>query len=146
MLRTTIKAALVALLVIGAGLQFIQPARTNPPTEPGASFEAVARPAPAATAAVRRACVDCHSHETKWPWYSKVSPMSWLVAKDVREGRAHLNLSEWNRYGPEMSTLRAGEMCEEAKAGKMPLWQYTLLHPQAKLGAEDISALCATTP
>jgi hypothetical protein len=146
MSRTVLKAALAGLVVIGGGIQFIQPPRTNPPAEPGASFEAVAKPAPAAAAVVRRACTDCHSHETAWPWYSKISPISWLVAKDVREGRARLNLSAWNLYGPEMSALRVGEMCEKARKGEMPLWQYRLLHPRAKLTAADISALCASTP
>jgi len=145
-LRKTVKAVVIALMVIAGAIQFIQPHRTNPPADPRASFEAVAKPAPAAAAVVHRACMDCHSHETNWPWYSKIAPVSWLVAKDVQDGRARLNLSEWNRYGPEMSGLRAGEMCEEARKGEMPLWQYTLFHPDARLSAGDISALCATAP
>lgn len=142
MLRKALKAVVIALVVIFAGIQFIQPDRTNPRADPGASFEAAAKPAPAAAAVVRRACADCHSHETNWPWYSRISPVSWLVAKDVRDGRARLNLSEWGRYAPEMSAARAGEMCEEVRKGEMPLWQYKLLHPNARLSAGDISALC----
>jgi hypothetical protein len=144
--RKSLKAVLIALAAIGGGIQFIQPERTNPSANPGASFEAAAKPSPAAAAVIRRACADCHSHDTKWPWYSGVSPMSWLVANDVRDGRARLNLSEWNLYGPEMSALRAGEMCDKATKGEMPLWQYTFLHREARLSGSDIAALCTITP
>jgi len=133
-----------AVLVAALGvLQLVQPERTNPPHNRSASFEALAGvPAPVASA-VSRACGDCHSNRTVWPWYSKVSPVSWLVARDVQRGRTYLNLSEWNLYSGEMSRLRLGEMCEVVKAGRMPLPQYALLHPEAKMSAAEVSALCA---
>jgi hypothetical protein len=87
--------------------------------------------------------MDCHSNETKWPWYSKVSPVSWLVAKDVKAGRAHLNLSEWRLLSDEMSKIRQLEMCEVMKKGDMPLPQYVLLHPDAKVTSAESVAACA---
>ena len=97
MLKTTILLAAGALVV----MQFFRPERANPSTDASASFEAVAKPSPEVVASLKRACYDCHSNQTVWPWYSNVAPVSWLIANDVKEGRAHLNFSEWTRPGPE---------------------------------------------
>jgi hypothetical protein len=143
MKRPWLKAGIAGLLVAGV-LQFFQPHVGNPPSDPSASFESVVKPPQEVASTLNRACKDCHSHETVWPWYSRVSPVSWLVARDVEKGRKHLNLSQWNIYGAEMSRARINEMCEEAKAGKMPLSQYVAMHPDARLSAADVSALCGT--
>ena len=75
-----------------------------------------------------RACFDCHSNETKWPWYSNVAPVSWLVQRDVDEGRRALNLSEWNR--PQMEGNEAARTVEK---GEMPPRSYVAVHPEARL-------------
>jgi hypothetical protein len=91
----------------------------------------------------QRACFDCHSNETRWPWYSKVAPVSWLVTHDTIEGREHVNFSEWNRYSEE-----AEEFAEVIRAGEMPLPIYLPLHPEARLSAAEqqqlIDGLVAT--
>jgi mono/diheme cytochrome c family protein len=125
-----------------APMQFFRPERTNPPSDPAASFEAVARPPQEIASSLKRSCYDCHSNRTNWPWYSNVAPPSWLIASDVKEGRAHLNFSEWTRPGPEGEIPGMGEVCESVRAGKMPLWSYTLLHPDAKLTAQQVAAVC----
>ena len=137
-----LRAALLALVVSFALAQFVKSERTNPPSDPAAGFEAVVQPPPHAAAVVARSCRDCHSNETAWPWYSRVAPVSWLVARDVREGRAHLNFSQWNNYGPEMSRLRLKAICEEASQGNMPPKYYTPLHRGSRLTADDVGALC----
>ena len=81
---------------------------------------------------------DCHSHETRWPWYAHLAPASWLLQRDVEEGREHFNVSTWDR-GPG----DADEAYEEYAEGEMPLWFYTPLHPEARLGDEDRAALLA---
>jgi hypothetical protein len=81
--------AIVLLLVV---IQFVPVDRSNPPV----TSEVPA--SPEARAVLRRACYDCHSNETVWPWYSKVAPVSWLVARDVHKGREELNFSTWDRY------------------------------------------------
>ncbi len=129
--------------VLLAGIQFLQPDRTNPSSDPAAHFDAVAKPSKEASAVVRRACGDCHSNDTVWPWYSRIAPVSWVVADDVKVGRARLNISEWNRLSPEMSEKRMQQMCDEAKEGGMPLFSYKLMHPAAKLSAADVSAICS---
>lgn len=86
-----------------------------------------------------RACKDCHSNETAWPWYASVAPFSWLVQHDVEEGRSHFNVSEWGvaekNHGDE-----AAEMVEE---GEMPPWFYLPAHPEAWLTDEEQAALIA---
>jgi hypothetical protein len=83
-----------------------------------------------------RACLDCHSNETRWPWYSKVAPMSWLVYRDVKEGRRHVNFSEWDKEQDGSDNT-----VEMLRRGKMPFPPYLILHPDARLGADDKQAL-----
>ena len=135
-------AAVAAVLVLGVA-QFFQPDLANPPSEPSAAFEAVAKPHPAVAAVIGRSCRNCHSNETEWPVYSRIVPISWLLANDVRQGRARLNFSEWNRYSPEMSRLRIADACEQVSSGKMPPWYYTPAHPQARLSKADVAVLCS---
>lgn len=133
---------LVAFLVVA---QFVPVERTNPPSDPRQSLAAtVAPPAPVA-AALERSCHDCHSNDTKWPWYSRVAPVSWLLAADVREGRSHLNFSEWATLDNRRRVRRLEEICEEITAGSMPDPKYVLLHPGAKLAPAEINAICEWT-
>jgi hypothetical protein len=88
-------------------------------------------PATRATAVI--ACFDCHSNETKWPWYSNIAPISWLIQRDVTEGREHLNFSEW-AVGQE------AEAAEIVQAGEMPPFRYILAHPEARLSDADKAA------
>ena len=119
--------AAVALVAI----QFVPVQRDNPPVE-----EEVAAP-PAARKILQRACYDCHSNETRWPWYSRVAPMSWLVTADVSEAREHLNFSTWNAYDDDERIELLEEAWEHVEDGKMPLWFYIPLHPEADLSADD---------
>ena len=73
---------------------------------------------------VHRACYDCHSNQTTWPWYSNVAPVSWLLQRDVNEGRSHLNFTEWDR--PQK---HAKDVAEQVKEGEMPPWFYRPMHP-----------------
>lgn len=114
--------SLVGLLVLA---QFVPYGRrhTNPPVVEEPSWDR-----PATRALAKRACFDCHSNETRWPWYSHVAPVSWLVQRDVDEGRAILNFSQWNHVYEE-----AGESGETVREGEMPLRTYLWLHPDARL-------------
>ena len=77
---------------------------------------------------IRRACFDCHSNETVFPWYSHVAPMSWLLQRDVNDGRSQLNFTEWNK--PQK---HAKDVAERVKEGDMPPWFYLPMHPAARL-------------
>lgn len=90
---------------------------------------------------LRRACYDCHSNETRWPWYSRIAPISWQIAKDVREGREALNFSTWNRYDTKHRLELLEESWEEVGEGEMPPWFYLPSHRDAKLSERDKSLL-----
>lgn len=83
-----------------------------------------------------RACYDCHSNQSKWPWYSNIAPVSWLVAHDVEEGRRELNFSRW-----DVKQRHIKDAAEEVLEGEMPMWEYLLVHPEAKLSAADQALL-----
>ena len=85
---------------------------------------------------IRRACFDCHSNETVWPWYSNVAPVSWLVQNDVDGGRWNVNFTEWDR--PQR---HPNYVVDQVKRGEMPLWYYLPMHPAAKLTASEKDAL-----
>ena len=123
-------AALVALFVLA---QIVPYGRnhTNPPVTVEPRWDSAGTRALAA-----RACFDCHSNVTVWPWYSNVAPVSWLVYRDVVGGRGALNFSEWNR--PQDG---AGDAVDAVSSGSMPPWYYTLQHPNAKLSAVEKQAL-----
>ncbi len=122
------KKALIALIVILIGIQFIPVERTNPPVTSEISVPENVK------VILKKACYDCHSNETNWVWYTKVAPMSFLAAKDVNDGRRHLNFSEWD--GNNESKYKE-EIWEEIRDEKMPPWQYKIMHSDAKLSQEE---------
>lgn len=124
-------------VLIFLALQFTNPARTNPPVKPGADFMATNPPPPQIAAMFHDACYDCHSDETKWPWYSHIAPVSWLVASDVKHGREHVNFSEWPREYPDRVVRRLEDISEELDYNEMPPAKYTWLHPKADLTSDQ---------
>jgi hypothetical protein len=86
---------------------------------------------------LRAACYDCHSNETKYPWYAYVAPVSWLVSRDTRIGREHLNFSDWESYDKMDKAKQLGDMAEEVESATMPMPIYILMHPEAKLTASQ---------
>lgn len=84
-------------------------------------------------ALVKRSCADCHSNETVWPWYSYVAPMSWLVEKDVRHGRDHMNFSRWPEYSFQQQQKLLADIATALKNREMPLPQYAVIHRDARL-------------
>lgn len=125
MRRRIIIWVVIAIVVLGLLIQLVPlPLRGHNPA-------VVSEPkwdSPQTAALVKRACFDCHSNQTVWPWYSYIAPASWLIYNDVVEGRDRLNFSEWNR--PQ---LGSGEMVQAIQGGEMPPFQYLPLHPPARL-------------
>lgn len=128
------KKLIIILVVLIVGIQFIPVDRTNPPVtqEINASDEV--------KAILKKACYDCHSNETNWVWYTKIAPASFLVSNDVKEGRKHLNFSEWDKYTGKESKVRE-EIWEEVRDEKMPPWQYRIMHGEAKLTDQEKNIL-----
>jgi Haem-binding domain len=115
--------------------QLVRVERTNPPVE----AEIVAEPE--VHALLRRACYDCHSHATVWPWYAWVAPVSWLVAHDVNHARGELDFSRFESYDAKKQRKKLGELVEEVEEHEMPLWYYVLLHPDADLSDSERARL-----
>lgn len=126
-----------AVLVIMIGIQFIpsnipENKTDNPDDiiESGVVSEEVA-------IILKTSCYDCHSNQTKLPWYSKIAPVSWLIAKDMNEGREELNFSEWGNYPKRRLIKKLEGISEEVGEEEMPLPIYTIMHGEAKLSADQ---------
>ena len=122
---------LLGAAVILVGMQFLPVSKTNPPITGEIQVAADVRQV------LRRACYDCHSNETRWPWYSHVAPISWLLINHVEEGREHLNFSEWNKYDAAKQAKLLKKSWQEVKEGEMPINTYVWQHPAAKLTEAD---------
>ena len=129
----------MAALVVAAGAlvaaQFVPVERTNPPQD-----SALVAP-PEIEATLRRACYDCHSNETEWPWYSRIAPLSWYIARDVNLGRKEINFSQWGSYYPARRRRKLEWIGRALHEEKMPPWYYRLMHPDARLTQADRDAL-----
>ena len=86
---------------------------------------------------IKTACYDCHSYETRYPWYSYVAPVKWLVINDINEGREELNFSEWQKLEKREQIKMLEEIKEEVEGGNMPLPIYTIMHRDASLSDEQ---------
>ncbi len=138
-------AALLAILI---ALQLVRrPDFTNPEASRAGTMQDHVEVPPDVDAILRRACYDCHSHETRWPWYARLAPVSWMVARDVRLGRIDLNFSDWStdpvREPSPAQRLRG--ICSDLQRDIMPLRSYLLLHPDARLSAAEVERVCGWT-
>jgi hypothetical protein len=134
-MKKELKWIFTGLIAVFVLLQLTSPPCTNPPVAPGHDLMATNLPPLQIAAMLHSACYDCHSNETRWPWYSHIAPVSWLVANDVMRGRERLNFSDWPRAWPERAAKRLERISEEVDDQEMPPAKYTLLHPKARLTA-----------
>jgi hypothetical protein len=137
-MKKAIKVILLVLAVALIAAQFVRPELTNPPLDPAHELRAPANVQPI----LERSCNDCHSNRTQYPWYSRISPVSWWLKDHIDEGRRELNFSEFATYKPRRKAKKFEEICEQVKEGEMPLWQYVPVHPSAKLSDADRETLC----
>jgi len=121
----------------GAAAQCVPLRPDNPPVTGG-----LTAPGPV-QAVLRRACFDCHSNETRWPWYAHVAPVGWLMVEHVHDGRAALNFSHWSELAPERQTRARRRTWSEVEEGKMPLRSYLWMHRDARLAVADRARLQA---
>jgi hypothetical protein len=129
------RTAVLSALALAVAIQFVPIHHDNPPgTAP------LTAPTPVASI-LRRACFDCHSHETTWPLYSYVAPVSWLVARDVHEGRRHMNFSMWGAYSSADKWKKMSGISDLVQEHEMPPWFYLPMHAAARLTDDDIAEL-----
>jgi hypothetical protein len=121
---------------------------TNPRINRSETIEANLHiPAPV-SALLHRACMNCHSNETRWPWYSRIAPVSWMMTHDVENARRAVNFSRWsiqNGSRPELAVATLAAACADLRSGRMPKWDYRLLHPDAQVPPMEVDQFCAWT-
>jgi len=139
-MRRRVRSAAIALVLVLAAAQLIQPETRNPPVDPARCLWNDHRVNPRVADITRRACGNCHSYETKWPWYAKFSPVSWWLAHHVDKGRAKLNFDDWSSAA---ATDQLEEIYDSIAKQKMPLWSYLLMHPEARLSQAERDVLLA---
>jgi len=127
------KKIILVLLVLFVVMQFFRIDKSTPEIEETKDFISITNPSVEVKTILINACYDCHSFETKYPWYSEVAPISWWTKDHVNEGREELNFSLWGEYSAKKADHKLEESIEEVEAGEMPLVSYTLIHGEAKL-------------
>ena len=130
---------LAGAVLVFLGMQFFNPSLKNPPVVPGHDLVATNPPPPEVAALLHEACYDCHSNETRWPWYAHVAPVSWWIVSHMKEGRDNLNFSEWPHNDANAAGDELGSIGHQVQTHKMPLPSYTWLglHPEARLTEEQ---------
>ncbi len=131
---------LLAALVI---IQLFQIDKTNPPIDSKQDYIVLAAPSEQIVSILKDACYDCHSHETKYPWYTNVQPVAWWIKGHINHGRKHLNFSEWGTYSGKKKAHKMEECYEMVEEKEMPLNSYTWVHPEARLDAAQRQTLVA---
>jgi hypothetical protein len=141
--KARVKIAVLASVAFLVAIQLVQPKRTNPPTILSRTLAAHVHVPGEVLGLLQRACGDCHSNQTVWPWYSRVAPISWVVTDDVAEGRRHMNLDDWEaQENPRQANDHLIDICKEVTEKGMPPFTYRIAHRESRLKSEEISALC----
>ena len=136
------KRMAIVLAVIFLAIQVVRPVRTNPPVPRGRSIHSLMQVPPNVAEIFDRSCRDCHSSDTRWPWYSNVAPVSWFLIDDVNHGREHMDLSDWADYDNVQQQAMLEDICKQTSKGAMPIGSYLLMHREAKLSAAEVRTLC----
>ena len=142
--RARVQKLVLALVVILVAMQLFQPQRTNPPVIPSRSLPAHVALPENVYSSLMHGCGDCHSNQTRWPWYSHVAPYSWVITDDVNQGRRHMNFQDWEaQEGPKQANDHLADICKEIQRKGMPPFSYRLLHPESRLKPKEIASICA---
>ena len=143
--RMRLLLAVMALAIVWLAAAFIAPPPTNPAVVAEAGLEATSAVPVDVRTMLRTSCFDCHSDETRWPWYATAFPASLLIDRDVEQGRGQVNFSQWSTYNEFDRADKLDDVCEQVRDTSMPLRHYRWLHPDATLSSNQIEALCAWT-
>ena len=131
---------LLSALVI---IQFFRIDKTNPSYDASNDFISINNPPEDIKMMLKTSCYDCHSYESKYPWYTNVAPISFWVKGHIKNGRKKLNFSDWGTYSDNKADHKLEETVEYVNEGWMPLKSYTWGHSDAKLSDEDRTRLVA---
>jgi len=126
--------ALIAFLVIA---QFFPIDKTNPTSDQSLDFITLTNPPLAIAHNLEIACYDCHSNQSKYPWYTNVAPISWWIKGHIDNGRKHLNFSNWGEYKDGKKDHKLDECIDLVEKNWMPLLTYKIAHPDSKMSEEE---------
>ncbi|MEJ2163303.1 MAG: heme-binding domain-containing protein [Robiginitalea sp.] len=133
-----------ALLIIFLLMQFYRPEKNvTEDSDHLTPFLTETNPPEEVLGILKSSCFDCHSNQTRYPWYNNLAPVSWWLDGHIEEGKEHLNVSEWERYSPKKKDHKLEEVVEMVEVGEMPLDSYTWTHEEARLSAEQRQAIMA---
>ena len=144
-MKKTLKILAILIFLGFIVIQFFRPDFTNPPVNQAETLQSAVNVPENVQAILTRSCMDCHSHETKYPWYSKIQPSAWFLADHIAEGRRELNFSSFKTYEPSRQRRKLSEICDETKGRFMPLPSYLWIHRDAQLSDAEIKTLCDWT-
>ena len=128
-----LKKILVALLVILIAMQFYRPEQNKAETDLKTAFLTETNPPKEVQKILAASCYDCHSNTTAYPWYNNIAPVSYWLADHVKDGKKHLNFSDWEKYSLKKKDHKLEEVIETIESGEMPLNEYTWTHSEANL-------------
>jgi Haem-binding domain len=140
-MKKILKIAVVVVIVVIIALQFFKPDTVNPVEDKSKFISAKYQIPDNVLQRLEKSCFDCHSYRTKWPWYSNISPVVYLINRDVKEGRKHLNFSVWTDYDKARMIKKLDGIVTEVKDGEMPMSIYLPMHPEAKISDTDAKML-----
>ncbi len=143
-MRKVIRVFLIVLLIVFVVIQFFQPEK-NSSDDSSNHFLQRQQVPPDVENLLTNACLDCHSNQTRYVWYNKIAPVSWMVNSHIEEGKKELNFSEWGNTSTLDKIVMLEQICREVERKKMPLKSYQFMHPKAKLSDDQIEKLCAFT-
>ncbi|HVD98093.1 MAG TPA: heme-binding domain-containing protein [Cytophagaceae bacterium] len=131
--RFSFKKIAFGFIVLLLVIQVFRIDKTNPPVDVKNDFISTTNAPLAVGQILKTSCYDCHSNETRYPWYTNVAPLSWWVKDHINEGREELNFSEWKNYNAKKADHKLEECIEQIEEGEMPMYSYTLSHSEATL-------------
>ncbi|TDS15356.1 heme-binding protein [Maribacter caenipelagi] len=136
-----LKKISLGVLVVFVAMQFFSPTKNTSAGKHTEAFIKQTNPSPELKTSFETSCYDCHSNNTEYPWYNNIAPISYLLAGHVKDGKEHLNFSEWENYSLDKKDRLLTEIEEQVVNGKMPLSQYTLFHKNTELTTSEVNKL-----
>lgn len=136
-----LKKILLGVALVALGLQFFQIDKTNPEFDPAQDIINITSPPTEVASILKTACYDCHSYQTKYPWYTNIQPLAWWIKDHIDHGREELNFSEWDTYSFRRADHKLEESSELVLEHEMPLPSYLWAHSDARLTDAQIKTL-----
>jgi len=141
-MKKGLKIIVIIIVVAVIAAQFYRPDTLTAPIVQAETLEATTQVPENVAGVLKRSCNDCHTNQTNYPWYSNITPVNWLLADHIDEGRRELNLSVWNTYDAKKKRHKFDEICDQVIGGEMPHNQYLWMHGDAKLSNNEKRMLC----